>query len=160
MRAFQRAENRNTEVEGFCAKSIAKRFVAGYTQGSSAMKARSFIVRALLFAVVLAPSAIRTYARQLGVPSCRVAKSQSHPSRAKVATSSSLNQFVAFMPGHHAPAPRLHRIRGKKIIIERGLEQTPPKYASTHFLISDAPSGQQEMDGPNPSRGPPSQFSL
>jgi hypothetical protein len=124
------------------------------------MKARSFIVRALLFALVLAPSAMRMSAKQLGVPSCRVAKSHSHASRAGVKTGGSLDQLVAFTPGRHAPSPRLHRIRGKKISIERGPVATPRRHTPTHFLIADARVGQQEMDGPNPSRGPPSQFFL
>lgn len=124
------------------------------------MKARNLIVRALLFGLVLAPSAMRMSARQLGASSCRVAKSQSRASRTSVKTSGFLDQFVAFTPGHHAPAPRLHRIRGKKISIEWGLIQAPRKHASTHFLFSDARIGQQKMDDPNPSRGPPSQFSL
>jgi hypothetical protein len=33
-------------------------------------------------------------------------------------------------------------------------------FAAPRFLVPDALSGLQLMDGPNPSRGPPSQFSL
>ena len=124
------------------------------------MKARSFIVRALLFALVLAPSAMRMSAKQLGVPSCRVAKSHSHASRAGVKTGGSLDQLVAFTPGRHAPSPRLHRIHGKKISISGGLTSTLRSYTPAHFLNVDARIGQQDMDGPNPSRGPPSQFFL
>jgi hypothetical protein len=153
-------KNLYPEVEGFCTKSIAESICCWLYSRLLTMKARSFIIRALLFAVVLTPFAMRMSARQLGAPSCRVVKSRSHASRARVEGSSSLDQLVAFRPAHHAPAPRLHRIRGKKISIERGLAQTPRGYTPTHFLFSDAREGQQEVDGPNPSRGPPSQFSL
>jgi hypothetical protein len=125
------------------------------------MNARSFIVRALLFALVLTPSAMRMSARQLGVPSCRVAKSQSHVSPASETISGgSLDQLLAFTPRHHAPAPRLHRIRGKKINAERGFVLAPPRNTSTHCILAEARVLQQEMGGPNPSRGPPSQNSL
>jgi hypothetical protein len=121
------------------------------------MKARSFVVRALLFALMLVPPALRTSARPLGALSYRVAKPQLRVSHAGGQTA--LYQLVAPTPGHQAPAPRLHRIRGKKISIQSGLISTPRSYTPTHFLISDARVGQQDMDGPNPSRGPPSQFS-
>ena len=139
---------------------IAESFCCWLYSRLLTMKARSFIVRVLLLALVLAPSAIRASARQLSPPSCRVAKWQSPASRASVKASGSLVQLVASTPGHHAPAPRLHRFRGKKISIERGLVATPRRITSTHFLVSDARVSQMELDGPNPSRGPPSQFPL
>ncbi len=122
------------------------------------MKARSFIVRALLSALVLVPFAMRTSAKPLGALSCHVTKPQFRTVRA--GGHRALDQLVASMPGHHAPAPRLHRIRGKKISIQRGLVQMPRSFTPTHFLVLDARVGQHDMDGPNPSRGPPSQFSL
>ena len=139
---------------------IAESFCCWLYSRLPTMKARSFVVRVLLLALVLAPSAIRASARQLGAPSCRVAKSKSPASRVGGRTSGSLIQLVASTPGHHAPAPRLHRFRGKKLNIERGLVSTPRRITSTHFLVSDARVSQMELDGPNPSRGPPSQFSL
>jgi len=124
------------------------------------MKARSFIVRALLFALMLVPSALRTSARPLGASSCRIAKSQLRANPVGGQTAGALDQLVASAPGHHAPAPRLHRIRGKKISMQGGLVPTPRSYTAAHFLASDARVGQQDLDGPNPSRGPPSLFSL
>jgi hypothetical protein len=124
------------------------------------MKARIFIVRAFVLAMVLAPSTLWASARHLGVSSCRVEKAHyraSHTSRQRGRT---LGQLVAAMPRHHAPAPRLHRIRGKKINVQSGLVFMARSYAPTRFDISDAQVGQQDLDGPNPSRGPPSQFSL
>lgn len=125
------------------------------------MKARSFIVRALLFALVLAPSALRTSARPLGASSCGIAKPQlrANPVGGRTAAGA-LDQLVASTPSHHAPAPRLHRIRGKKISMQGGLGPTPRSCTAAHLLISDARVGQQDFDGPNPSRGPPSLFSL
>ena len=122
------------------------------------MKARSFIVRALLFAVVLAPSALRTWAKPLGASSCRVAKTQLQVSR--MSRQNGEAKLVATLPRHHAPAPRLHRIRGKKISIQAGLVLTARSYSPTHFLIKDALVSQQDLNGPNPSRGPPSLFFL
>ncbi len=122
------------------------------------MKARTLFVRALLFALVLLPFALRTSARPLGALSCRVAKAKLRVSPA--AGHAALVQLVASTPGHHAPAPRLHRIRGEKISIQMGMIQTPRGCTSTRCLISDARVCQQDMDGPNPSRGPPSLASL
>ena len=124
------------------------------------MKAPSFIVRVMLFAVVLAPFALRASARPMGAPSCRIAKPHFRASHGSGQTDRSLDQLVAFLPGHHAPAPRLHRIRGKKISIERGLAPPPPCSTPMYFLVSDTYAGQQDMDGPNPSRGPPSEICL
>lgn len=124
------------------------------------MKARSFIVSALLFAIVLAPSALRASASHFGAPSCRVAKPPLRAGRAGGETSRARDQLVASMPGHHAPAPRLHRIRGKRISIQRSQLLTSECYAPRRFLITDVQVGQQDHGGPNPSRGPPSPFSL
>ena len=124
------------------------------------MKARSFIVSALLFALVLVPSALRASANHFGAPSCGAAKPPLRASHAGEETGGARDQFVASMPGRHAPAPRLHRIRGKRISIRRGLLLTPGGCTPMHFVLSDAHVGQQELGGPNPSRGPPSPFSL
>lgn len=124
------------------------------------MKARSFIVSALLFAIVLAPSALRASVSHLGEPSCRVAKPQLRASHVRARTCRTLSQLVASSPGHHAPAPRLHRIRGKRIGIQRSLLPASGSYTPTLFALSDAKIGRQELDGPNPSRGPPSSLSL
>ncbi|MGC1422235.1 MAG: hypothetical protein WA354_13255 [Terracidiphilus sp.] len=124
------------------------------------MKARIFILRALLFALVLAPSALRTSARPLGASSCRVAKPELRASHEDRRTGEVLDQLVASTPGNHAPATRLHRIRGKKISTQWGLVATPLSCAPSHFLVSDVRVCEQDMDGPNPSRGPPSHFSL
>ena len=124
------------------------------------MKARSLILRALLFAVVLAPSALRASARPLSAPSCTVLKPQVRAGSVRVNAVRTPDQLVAAMPGHHGPAPRLHRIRGKKISMQRGFASAPRCYARTVFLFSAESFAEQEMGGPNPSRGPPSQFSL
>ncbi len=123
------------------------------------MKARSFIVRALLFALLLAPTAMRLSARPLGALSCRVAKPQLRVSHGGGQTGWAMDQFLASRQHPHAPAARLHRIRGKKISAQTGLVLTPGRCAPTHILISDSCIDQQDMDGPNPSRGPPSQLS-
>ena len=82
------------------------------------MKARSFIVRALLFAVVLVPAAMRMGAKPLGAPLCRVANPQLQAIDAGVQTGWALDQFLASKRSHRAPATRLHRIHGKKINLQ------------------------------------------
>jgi hypothetical protein len=136
---------------------IAKSFCCWLYSRLPTMKARSYIVRALLFALLLVPSALRTWARPLGAPLCHVAKRQL---RASHVDRHIQDQLAASTPGHHVPAPRLHRIHGKKIGIQMGLTSTARSYTPTPFLNSDARIGRQDMDGPNPSRGPPSPFSL
>jgi hypothetical protein len=106
------------------------------------MKTRWSIAGALLFALVLAPSALRASARPIGSSSCHVSKARFHSDSAAERTRENLVQLVASAPSHHTPAPRLHRIRGKKI------------------NVLDASSELQIIDGPNPSRGPPSLLSL
>jgi hypothetical protein len=124
------------------------------------MKARSFIVRALLFALVLVPAAMRVSAKQLGAPSCRVANPRLQAIDAAGQTGRILDQFESSRQRPHAPAPRLHRIHGKKINLQTGAALASQSCALTHVLIADARVNQQDMGGPNPSRGPPSQFSL
>lgn len=124
------------------------------------MKARIFIVRALLFALVLAPAAMRVSAKPLGAPSCRVANLQLLAIDAGGQAGWILDQFAASEHRHHAPATRLHRIHGKKISVQAALVLTPRSCTLTHILVPDVRVDQQDMDGPNPSRGPPSQLSL
>jgi hypothetical protein len=142
---------------------IAKSFCCWLYSMLPVMKARSLILRALLFAVVLAPSALWASARSLGAPSCTVLKPQVRQVRtgwAGVKTVRTPDQLMAAMPGHHSPAPRLHRIRGKKISMQRGFASAPRCYARMVFLFSAESIAEQEIGGPNPSRGPPSQFSI
>jgi hypothetical protein len=139
---------------------IAKSFCCWLYSMLLVMKARSLILRALLFAVVLAPSALRASARPLGAPSCTVMKPQMRAGLVGVKAVRTPDRLVAAKPGHHGPAPRLHRIRGKKINIQSGFVSAPRCYARTVFLFSAESFIQPDMGGPNPSRGPPSQFSL
>jgi len=122
------------------------------------MKTRIFIVRALLFALVLAPAAMRVSAKPLGAPSCRVGNPQLRAIDGQAGWI--LDQFEASTQHHRAPATRLHRIHGKKISVQAALVLTPRSCTLTHILVPDAHVDEQDMDGPNPSRGPPFQFSL
>jgi hypothetical protein len=124
------------------------------------MKTRSFIVRALLFALVLAPAAMPVSAKPAGALSCRVANRQLRTIDAGGQAGRILDQFVDSTQRHRAPAPRLHRIHGKKISVQAALVLTTRSCTLTHILVGDARVDQQDMDGPNPSRGPPSLFSL
>ena len=123
------------------------------------MKARIFIVRALLFAVVLAPLALRATAKPLSAPSCTALRPQLDTGSVAIKAIGVTEQLVASAPSHRGPTT-LHRIRGNKISIERGFASAPRCFARASFLFSAASFNQQDMDGPNPSRGPPSQISL
>jgi hypothetical protein len=125
------------------------------------MKVRFSIAGALLFVLVLAPTALRASARSMRVPPCRVAKTQRHINGAGTSNAVHLVQLVAPGPGHHhTPAPRLHRIRGKKINVQGSPLPLLQSFAATRYLVPDTLFGRQNMDGPNPSRGPPSPISL
>lgn len=139
---------------------IAKSFCCWVYSRLPVMKARSFILRALLVAVVLAPFALRATARPLGAPSCRVSQLQFRDTPAVMQATGATEQLVASMPGHHGPTTRLHRIRGKKISIERGFTSAPRCLARTNVLFSAVSFIQQDIECPNPSRGPPSLVSL
>jgi hypothetical protein len=124
------------------------------------MKTRWSIAGALLFALVLAPSALRASARPIGSSSCHVSKARFHSDSAAKRTRENLVQLVASAPSHHTPAPRLHRIRGKKINVQGSTILALRCFAASRYLVQDASSELQIIDGPNPSRGPPSQLSL
>ena len=124
------------------------------------MKARWSIAGALFLALVLAPSASRASARPKSAPSCDVARPRVHSTKAGKRTGANLVQLAASGPSHHAPAPRLHRTRGKKISVQGSTILALQCFAATRFLVPDTLSGRLMMDGPNPSRGPPLQFSL
>lgn len=120
------------------------------------MKARWIILRALLLALVVSPSALRAMPRLLSVPSCQNAKSQIRANHARQKHKTGLE--VAYsQPGHHRPAQRMHRIRGKKIGIERGFIAGQGSSARNRYVFSVSRARLQDPDGPNPSRGPPSQ---
>jgi hypothetical protein len=123
------------------------------------MKTRWSIAGALLFALVLAPSALRASAKPMAVSSCQVSKTQFHANSAGKRTGGNLVQ-LASAPSHHTPAPRLHRIRGKKINVQGSTILALRCFAASRYLVQDASSELQIIDGPNPSRGPPSQLSL
>jgi hypothetical protein len=69
-------------------------------------------------------------------------------------------QSLASVPGHQTPAPRLHRTRGKKINIDGSVILALKCIVATHDPVADTWLSQLDPDGPNPSRGPPSQISL
>ncbi len=123
------------------------------------MNARRIIFGALLLALTLSPSALRATSRSLSARSCQAGKPRIHTSHVRQAPKSPHRVSVS-VPGHRGPAARLHRKRGKKISIERGLAIAQGSSAPSRYLFSLAPVRVQDPDGPNPSRGPPAQLSL
>jgi|ERR1700722_2506011 hypothetical protein len=150
--------------QGICVPSSEVTFNAGsYCEIDFAMvilkalqmKARIFILGALLLALAVSPSAMRASSRALVVPSCHAPKSHVRVGHGRNAQGAP-RKIAATLPGHHGPAPRMHRIRGKKIsnqgIFVAASGRTAPRgYAFSPVLVS-----MQYPDGPNPSRGPPS----
>lgn len=124
------------------------------------MKIRWSIAGALLFALVLGPCALQASARPAAASSCHLAKAQLRINQPGSRTAGAAIQLVASVPGHQAPAPRLHRNRGKKINIDGSVIPALQPVAATCYLTPGTSFVPQDPDGPNPSRGPPSQFSL
>lgn len=120
------------------------------------MKARWIIFRVLLLVLVVSPTSMRAMPRVMPVVPCQIAKSeirttydkQRHRAPREVAYS---------LPGQHRPAPRLHRNRGKKISIERGLVALSGSSAPSRYIFSIVSAPLDGREGPNPPRGPPAQ---
>jgi hypothetical protein len=122
------------------------------------MKVRWITFGALLLALFVSPSAARASMRSLGVSTCQTPKpligsiyrgNAQAPSR------------VAFsIPGHQHPAPRLHRIRGKRINMQPGFTIAQGCPGKSCYVFAGDSARLQDAKGPNPSRGPPAQISL
>lgn len=121
------------------------------------MKARWIIFGALLLALVVSPSAMRAMPRVQRVFSpCQIAKSQIRGNYGKQRHKAP-REVAYSLPGQHRPAPRLHRNRGKKINIQRGLMTMARCFAPCRYVFSITSAPLDVSDGPNPSRGPPAQ---
>jgi hypothetical protein len=118
------------------------------------MKARWILFRALLLVLVVSPTAMWALPRTLSLPSCQTPKHQirtSYDGHGHRTT----HQLVASLPGHHGPATRLHRKRGKKISISRGFVIAQGSSATSRYRFSKVSVCMWDQDNPNPSRGPP-----
>jgi hypothetical protein len=140
-------------------KSLRNRIRRGYTQGSSSMNARRIIFGALLLALTVSPSALRATSRSMSARSWQAGTPLIHTNYGRQARKSP-DKVAVSLPGHRGPAARLHRKRGKKISIERGLAIAQGCSAPNCYLFSLAPVRLQDTHGPNPSRGPPTELSL
>lgn len=118
------------------------------------MKARSILFRALLVVLVVSPTAMLALPQALSVRSCQTPQPQIR-TRYEAQGHRTTHLLVASLPGHHGPATRLHRNRGKKISVQRGFVTTQGSPASSRHLFSNASVCMLDQDGPNPSRGPP-----
>ena len=119
------------------------------------MKARRFTLRALLFALLLAPFALGSWAKPLSAPSCHVPKTQHRTKNKSVLSGWAVRSCLVSRPEHRLVA-RLHRNRGKKINLQDAFVLAPERGSTVPYRFSLAPKVQQNVDGPNPSRGPPS----
>ncbi|MBS1803814.1 MAG: hypothetical protein JST28_10640 [Acidobacteria bacterium] len=118
------------------------------------MKARCLIVRALLLISLLAPFGHRAFGSRISSPSCRILK-RSYETRNHQIDRTSLDVVLA-APAHRAPAQRMHRLRGKRINLDPSfvLPPAPSLVAEPVSLLITLHT--QDLNGPNPSRGPPS----
>jgi hypothetical protein len=120
------------------------------------MKARWLIFGVLLLAFVVSPSEMRAIPHVPRMYPCPIAKTRVRNNYAR--QSQRAPREVAYsLPGHHRPAPRLHRIRGKKISIERSFIAATGSALPSRYVFAISPASLEGPDGPNPSRGPPSQ---
>jgi hypothetical protein len=67
---------------------------------------------------------------------------------------------LAASSGRTDSAPRLHRRRGKKLSIQRAQLPTTRCFSAGRYLRSFSARMEQEPDGPNLSRAPPSSLPL
>jgi hypothetical protein len=123
------------------------------------MKARYFIVRALLFALLLGPFALRASASHLGAPLCRIPKAQLHDA-SDWQSGGGFGQLLIPSPWMNRPSHQIHKNRGKKINVESGFVPTLICFGETPYMAGTARAARQEFDGPYPPRGPPPQLSL
>lgn len=123
------------------------------------MKARRFIFRVLLLALLLSPSGIRAFGSRLSAPSCRIPTRHLHGGHSKAQAEVQHHLAVA-LPSRHSPTTRLHRNRGKKLNIQRDFAAAPLLSVRNGHLFAGVIDCQQELAGPNPSRGPPSHLLL
>ena len=126
----------------------------------SGMKTRNFIVRALLLALLLSPSGLRAFGSRVSLSSCHVRKPHAPARRNEGRASAVAHQLVVSLPGHRSPAQRQHRNRGKRISAGTTFVPATGLVAVIRLPLSNKAICQQELDGPNPSRGPPALLPL
>lgn len=119
------------------------------------IKARWAIFGTLLLALSVSPTAMRAMPRTLSLFTPPTAKSQTHTNRVSHRHSEA-RKVVSSQPGHR-PATRLHKIRGKKLSVDRDVLNAQASSAPSQYVFSIARVRQQDTGGPNPSRGPPAQ---
>lgn len=119
------------------------------------MKTRSLIIKVLLLTMVLSPSGLRAFASRVSLSSCRVRTLHNATVPSKDRTILAAHRLVLSIPGYRSPAQRIHRIRGHKINVEAELVPTPSFFVVGRLPFSEMAVSHQELDGPNPSRGPP-----
>jgi hypothetical protein len=66
----------------------------------------------------------------------------------------SLNEVLA-APPHRSPAHRTHRLRGKRISVDTSFILVPARTSIKKQSSSTVTLHLRDLDGPNPSRGPP-----
>ena len=124
------------------------------------MKARRFIFQALLFALLLSPSSLLALPRPFGAPSCELPKAQFRVNHSARKTRTAPPELLAALPSDQRPAPRMHRIRGKKVSVEREFVLDLFHSEESRYQFTFSTVERQDSDGPNPPRGPPSKLSL
>jgi hypothetical protein len=117
------------------------------------MKARWVIFGVFLLAVAVSPAAMRAVPLAPAFTSPPTTKFEIHTNYARH-KHQSLRKVISSLPGHR-PATRLHRIRGKKLSIERAMLKAQGSSTPSRYVFSIAQVRPQNSDGPNPSRGPP-----
>ena len=121
------------------------------------MKAHRQIVRALLLISLLAPFGLRAFGSRVSSPSCRVLE-RSGGTHHHQLTRTALDVVLA-APAHRSPAQRMHRLRGKRINLNTSLVLPPATSPIAESSPLSVTPHTQDLNGPNPSRGPPARHS-
>ncbi|HTM15434.1 MAG TPA: hypothetical protein VL135_00965 [Terracidiphilus sp.] len=123
------------------------------------MKAHRLIVRALLLISLLSPLGLRAFGSRISSPSCQVlTNSARHQHQRQIARSSV--DVVLAAPAHRSPAQRIHRLRGKRINLDRSFVLPPASAPIAKPPSSIITLEARTPNGPNPTRGPPFHLSL
>lgn len=118
------------------------------------MKVSRTIVRALLLISLLCPFGLQANGSRVSSPSCRVPRHITAPRRQSHAGRSSLHAVLA-ASAERAPAQRIHRHRGKRVHLDSLLVLAPASRTIAAPTVSHLALHTQNLNGPNPPRGPP-----
>lgn len=118
------------------------------------MKTTRIMVRTLLLIWLICPSGLRAFGSRVGSHSCRIPSHVSSPARHRSAGRSNRTASLT-TTAERAPTQRLHRVRGKRVHLDASLLLTHKQRPIGTLPFSAITLHAQNLNGPNPPRGPP-----